>query len=275
MSFRSHPFLGIALGSLLLLSGLVFFLYRETRPQSESADKSLIVYCAAALKPTMQATAADYEHETGIRIEFRFGSSEHILAQAAFSRAGDLFLPADESYIRVAAEKWLVAESFPLARMRAVVLVRPGNPRGLARFDDLLKTDLRLGQANPDAAAIGKVTREHLQKIGKWQALAGNTLVYHATVTDAANAVLAGSNDAAIVWDAVATNYPTLAVVKIAELEGATGRVELAVLKSSADPEASHRFARFIRAWDRGQKAFRAAGFTDLDPGPAWAEAAP
>ena len=264
------PFLAIVLGSLLLLAGLAFLLYREVQPQSESPATPLVVYCAAALKPAMQAVAAEYERETGVPVEFRFGNSEHVLSSAAFSREGDLFLPADDSYVRLAEGRGLVEESFPLARMRAVALTRPGNPRGIVKFEDLLKSDLKLGQANPDAAAIGKVTRDHLQKSGHWKALAGNTLVYHTTVTDAANAVLAGSNDAAIVWDAVAANYPTLAVVKLPELDGATGRVELAVLKSATDREAAFRFARFIRASDRGQQAFRSAGFTDLEPSVKW-----
>lgn len=264
------PFLAIVLGSLLLLAGLAFLLYREVQPQSESPATPLVVYCAAALKPAMQAVAAEYERETGVPVEFRFGNSEHVLSSAAFSREGELFLPADDSYVRLAEGRGLVEESFPLARMRAVALTRPGNPRGIVKFEDLLKSDLKLGQANPDAAAIGKVTRDHLQKSGHWKALAGNTLVYHTTVTDAANAVLAGSNDAAIVWDAVAANYPTLAVVKLPELDGATGRVELAVLKSATDREAAFRFARFIRASDRGQQAFRSAGFTDLEPSVKW-----
>jgi len=241
----------------------MYLAYRETRPRDESKPRALVVYCAAALKPAMQATAEEYQHETGTPIEFRFGNSEQILAQASIGGEGDVFLPADDSYVRVATSSGIATESFPLARMRAVVLVRPGNPRGIAKLDDLLQKDLRLGQANPDAAAIGKVTREHLQKTGRWNPLHANTLVYHTTVTDAANAVQIGSNDAAIVWDAVAANYPALTVAKLPELAGAIGNVELAILKSCADPEAARRLVQFVRS-DRGQQAFRAAGFTDL-----------
>ena len=42
--------------------------------------------------------------------------------------------------------------------------------------------------------------------------------------------------DATIVWDAVAANYPDLAVVKVPELDGAVGKVELAILASAPDP---------------------------------------
>lgn len=257
-----RSFLLLALISVALLCGLAFLLFRETQPETPQQQKPLVVYCAAALKPAMEKVAAEYDAP----IEFRFGNSEQILAQCSIGGQGDLVLPADDSYIRSALTMGVVKELFPLARMRAVVLVQAGNPRGIATLDDLLKKDLRFGQANPDAAAIGKVTRDHLEKSGRWKPLHANTMVYHTTVTDAANAVKLGSNDAAIVWDAVAANYPSLAVVKLPELDGAIGNVEIALLKSCADAEAAKRFVNFVKAPDRGQKAFRAAGFTDLVP---------
>ena len=78
--------------------------------------------------------------------------------------------------------------------------------------------------------------------------------------------VLAGANDAAIVWDAVAANYPSLMVVKLPELEEAVGTVEIAVLRSATDAESARRFVQFVRAAEHGQRTFRAAGFTDLEP---------
>jgi molybdenum ABC transporter molybdate-binding protein len=263
--------LAAAAGSLVALGACLYLLVLEARP----SGRPLLVYCAAALKPAMQAVAAEYEAETGQRVEFRFGPSEYILANAVLSRDGDLFLPADDSYVRLAEERGLVAAVLPLARMRAVVLVRPGNPRGIASFDDLLGPGVRLGQANPDGAAIGKVTRDHLRGLGKWDALAARTEVFHTTVTEAGNAVQVGSNDAAVVWDAVAANYADLAVVRLPELDGATGRVELAVLHSAPVPPAAHQFARYVVAPDRGMPHFRKAGFTDLEPGEPWADPPP
>ncbi|HEY2909308.1 MAG TPA: extracellular solute-binding protein, partial [Gemmataceae bacterium] len=266
---RVFSFAGAALGSLAVLAGLIYLLYSGSElPSDASGNKPLLVYCAAALKPAMQAVAADYERETGVRIEFRFGNSEQVLANASLSREGDLFLPADESFVRAAEAQGLVAETFPLAEMRAVVLTKAGNPRGIVHFKDLLQPGLKLGQANPDAAAIGKVTLDHLQQLGLWNELAAHTLVYHTTVTDAANAVLAGSNDATIVWDAVAANYPNLAMVRLPELDGAIGKVELAVLRSAMDRGAAERLVRFVRSPEHGAAAFRAAGFTDFEVAP-------
>src|SRR5262249_30353654 len=145
-------------------------------------------------------------------------------------------------------------------------------PHHIAAFDNLLKPDLKVGIANPDRAAIGKVVRDHLRSLGKWDPLAARLAVLHTTVTDSANAVQLGSTDAAIVWDVVAINYPELTVMKLAELDGAVGKVELAILKSSPDPAAARRFVKFITASDKGLSQFRKAGFEDVVTGKPWAD---
>src|SRR5262249_10393789 len=169
----------------------------------------------------------------------------------------DLYLPADDSYTRLAQEKELLAEVFPLAEMKAVLLVRPGNPKKVTTWDDLLREGVKLGQANPDAAAIGKLTRDRLRPNGLWEPLKARTAIFQGTVNEVANAVKTGSLDAGIVWDAVAFQYPEFAVVRLPELEGVTARVELAVLKRSTQPTAALRFARYVAAKDKGLKDFQ------------------
>jgi molybdate transport system substrate-binding protein len=265
--------LGLAGASFLLLAGLVYLLDCEAQPRANTVrDRPLKIYCAAALKTSMQAIAAAYEDETGRHCEFEFGDSGQMLASVTLRPDGDLFFPADDSFIRLAQERGLVAETWPLARMRAVILTRPGNPRHLAKFDDLLQKGLKVGIANPDKAAIGKVVRQHLAQIGRWDALAAHLTALHTTVTDSANATQLGSVDAAIVWDVVAANYPDLTVVHVAELDGAVGRVELAVLAAAPDPAGARRLACYTAASDRGLAQLRQAGFLDVASGSPWAK---
>ena len=134
---------------------------------------------------------------------------------------------------------------------------------------------MKVGIANPDTAAIGKVVRSHLSQIGEWDALARHLAAQFSSVTDSANAAQIGSIDAAIVWDSVAANYPDLSVVLVPELHGAIGRVELAVLASSPDPGEAIKFARYIAASDRGLVQFRRFGFTDVEMGKPWGESEP
>jgi molybdate transport system substrate-binding protein len=220
----------------------------------------------------MLSIAADYERETGVRVEFDFGDSGAMLGNATVRPDGALFLPADDSYVRLAEERGLVAQTFPLCTMHAVILTQPGNPHGITSFESLLQPGIKLGIANPDRAAIGKVTRDRLRALGKWDAFDARIHVQHTTVTDSANAVQLGTTDAAVVWDVVALNYPELGVVRVPELDGAVGRVELAALKSAPDPAAAKKFARYIAASDRGLSQLRKAGFANLEAGKPWSE---
>jgi len=215
----------------------------------------------------MEVVAAEYERRTNERAEFEYGDSGRLLGQVTIRDDGDLFLPADDSYIQLARETGLIAQTIPLCRMQAVVLCRRGIE--IASMSDLLKPGLRLGIANPDRAAIGKIVRDHLTRLGKWDSLAARIDVQHFNVADAANAVQLGSRDATIVWDVVALNYPDLVTVRLPELDGAVGHVELAVLKRSPNRLAAEAFASFVGSSDGGLPILRRAGFNiaeDLQP---------
>src|SRR5687767_6220681 len=91
--------------------------------------------------------------------------------RCSFRGQGDLFLPADDSYITLAKEKHLIAEILPLAAMRAVVITRPGFDRPINSWNDVIAPGVRLGLANPEAAAITKLLRDHLRQQGSWDAV--------------------------------------------------------------------------------------------------------
>jgi molybdenum ABC transporter molybdate-binding protein len=212
----------------------------------------------------MEAVAREYEAQTGRRVELRFGASEEILTQVAMvnpADPADAFLPADDSYVRLARERGLVAEQIPLATMRAVVLTARGNPKGVVAWPDLLRDGARVAIPGP-AAAVGKLTRDHLAATGRWAALEPH-VVDTGNVTAAANAAKVGSVDAAIVWDAVAHGYAGQAVLELPEIALVRAAVDVAVLKQSPDTVAARRFAEYLAAPEGGLKHFRAAGFRD------------
>jgi molybdenum ABC transporter molybdate-binding protein len=224
----------------------------------------------------MQRIAADYERETGVAVELRFGPSEDLLTKVRFPAPGepaDLFIPADNCYIAKADELGLVVRSMPIARIHGVLLLAKGNPRGIADWDDLLRDGVRVAVPNP-AAAVGKLARDHLVRTGMWNALEPH-VVDTGTVTEAANATKSGERpavDAAIVWDAVAVGpaYEGQTVLQVPELEGVRGTVEVAVLKQSRDAEAAMDLARYITASDRGLLRFKEYRFNLVKDGRPW-----
>lgn len=257
------------LASAAALALLVALLAWE--PATQHPTTPLVVYCAAGIKTPVEAIAREYEKQYGVQVQLQYGPSETLLVNARLSEHGDLFLPADESYQDLAREHDLIREVMSLAHMTPVIAVRKGNPKEINTLGDLLRPDVRLAQAEPDAAAIGKLTREALQKIGQWDELKRVTTVFKTTVTDVANDVKVGTVDAGIVWDVIVAQYPELEAIRIPQFERTTARVSVSVLRTSAHPTAALRFARYLAAQDKGLPVFAKSGFRVVD-GDAWAE---
>ncbi len=260
------------LASVVVLAGLVGLLVWD--PQTTDR-RSLVVYCAAGIKAPVEEIARAYEDECGVQVQLTYGGSETLLSNIRLSRRGDLFIPADDSYIDKAREQGLLDESVPLAVMTPVLAVRRGNPKGVRSLKDLLEKDVVLAQANPDAAAVGMLTRKALEKAGRWAALKDRTRVFKGTVTDVANDVKLGAVDAGIVWDATVPQYGgALEAVELPELKDVRGNVTAGVLRGSDRPAPALRFARYLSACDKGLPVFKEKGYEPVDGDP-WAGGEP
>lgn len=259
-----------SLGLLVVLA--VNLIPRTPAPatDAQAQREPLVIYCAASNKSVLEAVRTDYEQEFGIPLQIQFGPSQTLLASLEVSRSGDLYLPADDSYLELARTRGLLAEALPVARMQAVAAVPKGNPKGIHRLADLLRDDVRLAQAGFEASAIGKLTREALTASGQWGAIHDHTVVYKTTVNEVASDVRVGSVDAGIVFDAVLHDFPTLEGIRLPELDVGAD-IGVAVLKASQRPQQALHFARYLAARDKGQRRYREFGFSTI-AGDVWEE---
>lgn len=257
--------------SILLLAGLCVLLYYQTRPDPGQAGPPLVVYCAEALRVPMEAIAKEYEAETKQHVELRNGPSQTILTQLANSGKGDLFLPADDSYIDLAKKKDLIAEVLPLATMHATVIFRSGFDKKIEHWNDALAPGVKLGLANPEAAAISKLLKAHLEKAKLWQEVLDHKPNFLGSVNEVASAVNLGTVDVGVIWDAVAVNFAKVKSVSVPELKGVTAQVQIAVAKTSAQPTQALRFARYVAAKDRGLLHLQKQGFEVQKDADTWA----
>ena len=258
----------VMFGTMVLAGLLYMSMSTDFRPP-ESKD-AIMLYCAASNRAVIEQIREQYKDECGRDVQIQYGPSQTLLSSIEVSKLGDLFLPADDSYLEMGREQSLISEVIPLARMQGVIVVKKGNPLGISSFDDLLREDRRLVQAN-DAAAIGKQTKRVLTASGLWDKLHESTTAYRTTVTDVANDVLVGAADAGIVYDAVLHTYPDLEYVEIPELKEIAADSAVGVISTSKNATAALHFARYVAARDRGLKQYKANGFR-IGDGDAWAD---
>src|SRR5438552_19210804 len=114
MFSRFHPAFVAFAGSIVLLAGLIAALYWDPfAPNEPRNTEPLLVYCAEALRVPMEATVRDYQRELGQQVYLDFGPSQTLLAKLQLTKKGDLFLPADDSYIELARGKDTVDTILP------------------------------------------------------------------------------------------------------------------------------------------------------------------
>ena len=254
----------VAIGVLL---GLLF--WNQSPPSHGPRREALVVYCAAGLKPVVEAVAKDYEREQKTSVQLQYSGSGTLLSNLRVAQRGDVFIPADTSFIDLGNSNRLLAEVLPLARMSAVVVVAKGNPKNIRSIRDLLRDGVRVSLGNPDSVAIGTVARAALTRSGDWAALSARALVFKPTVNDVANDVKLGAVDAGIVWNVTVAQYSELEAVVVPELSSARSEVAVCVLQSSTQPTEALRFARYLSARDRGLRRFQESGF-EVMPGDVW-----
>ncbi len=272
-----HTLWLLLLGSVVIVAGLVFFLYRgQSRSVGDQATQ-LKLYCGnGPMEPVTEAAKA-YEAEYGVRIEIANGGSGELLSSIKVHNTGDLYLPGDITFLDTAKnnDPPLIQEVFPLATMRPVIVVKKGNPKSIHTIQDLLRDDVRVALGDPANPAIGKVTKKLLTASGQWDSLQKHTQAngsFQGTVTLVANALVIGSADAGVIWDADARQYPSLEVIPTPELDADAGVAHLAVgvLTASKSPTEALRFARFLAARDKGLTYFQKYGYQTVEGDP-WA----
>lgn len=257
----------VLLGSIALFAVVVALMSGSTHrklPDDALMEQSepVVLFCAASNRTVMESIRIQYEKETHRSVQVQYGPSQSLLSAIEVSGTGDLFLPADDSYIEMGRKKGLLGEVFPLATMRGVVAVRRGNPKGIRDFSDLLRADVRLVQSSADSSAIGMRTRSCLAENGNWDRLNAATSAYRTTVTDVANDLVVGAADAGVIYDAVLHSYADLESIDLPQFGGVVSKVALAVISKSKQRQAALHFARYAASRDRGIVHYANHGFS-------------
>ena len=258
------------LSSIFFLSLFGLLLSCQTVGRS-NLTQELTMYCAAGLKPAVEQIAKAYQTEYGVKVNLQYGGSGTLLSNISIAKRGDLYLAADESYIEKAKQKGLVTETQPLVFLRPVIAVALGNPWKIEVLEDLKNVQIKLAFANPDAASIGRITKSILMKKNEWDNFSSFITVMKPTVNDLANDLKIGTIDAAIIWDAVANQYPEIDYIipdGWAEYEQKT---TVGILKFTENSQAALKFLRYLSASDKGLATFSALGYSPIDGG-LWEE---
>ncbi len=254
----------------LVAAALIGFLVAgRGRDAAATGDTTLVMFCAAGMKAPVSEIARRYHEEYGVTVQLQYGGSGTLLSSLEVA-PGDIYLAADSSYTTLAVESGLVAEAMPVSFLTGGFGVPVGNPKNITTLADLRRPGLRVGIANPEAASVGKFTQKILSDHGQWDDLKPEVLL--PTVNELANALKLGTIDVAILWDAIANQYPEIDFIHLPEFDAEKQDITVGVLASSSQPTAALKFCRYLTARDRGIEVFKSTGYETLPDADIWKE---
>lgn len=246
------------IGSLVVLAFVLSTLFATSPSDSETPVQ---VWCAASNRAVIEAVCDRYRQLGRGDVSVQYGASQTLLSSLIVSGVGDLYLPADDDYLKLAGERDLMIDAFPVARMNVVVAVPKGNRQSIVTFGDLLRDDVRLVQASAETAAVGKLTQRVLSPTGLNAPLDAATDVVRTSVTEVANDLVVGAADVGIIYDAMLSTYPQLEIVRMPELDSATATISIGLLRGSKQRERAMDFVDFLLDPDGGLAVYREFGF--------------
>lgn len=170
-----------------------------------SAAETPVVAAAADLKFALPELAEGFRQQTGAQVKLVFGSSGNFTQQIEQGAPFELFLSADEAYIRRLSQRGLTADEGALYAIGRIVLFAPrGSPLRAEEGLPGLKAALAAGAikrfaiANPEHAPYGRAARAAVQQAGLWSAIEPK-LVFGENAAQAMQFAASGSSQGGIV----------------------------------------------------------------------------
>lgn len=147
-------------------------------PAPVAAQRPPAIAAAADLNAALSEIAAQFQRETGQRVDLVFGSSGTLTRQILDGAPFEMFLSADETFVGTLAKAGLTRDGGALYAVGRIVLFAPtGSPLDPAGGLDALARLLDAGQvrrfaiANPEHAPYGRAAEAALRKHGLWTAV--------------------------------------------------------------------------------------------------------
>lgn len=253
------------------------FCFIGCSPQKK-ASEPLLCYVGGTMRPAVEKLAEMYEKKTGIKVEIDYSSSGEAMIKAKQTGRGDLIVVHDPYEGAILGQK-LGDTSWTVAELAGVIVVPKGNPKNITGLKDLLKPDTKLVLSDAVYSTLGNILTYTAKKHGIKEQLEANIVTRSRGSGDAANAVMVGNADAAVVWNAVAflrsekldaieiepeyrleTGVDAVTTATFGNIDMSRVRVTVARLASSKQPEAAAGFAAFMNSQE-GKKVWDELGF--------------
>jgi len=142
--------------------------------ENQQAAKEIVVYAAASTTEVIEEVGKVFTAQTGVKVGFEFGSSGFLARKIESGAPTDVFISADERWIKYADEKNLLDHDHLIlfARSSLVCIVPAGSQNTPASPQELAGLE-RISVGDPAHVPAGKYANEALSYYNLWDSLLG------------------------------------------------------------------------------------------------------
>jgi molybdate transport system substrate-binding protein len=220
------------------------------------------VAAASDLQTVLPRLIERFERKSAMKVTPSFGASGQLAEQIKGGAPFDIFLSANQAFVRgLAAQGLIKPESVrPYARGSLVLAVYHQVADEIGGLDDLTKPAVKkIALANPDTAPYGKAGKQALERAGLWNQLEPK-IVRAESVRQALLYVEDGNAEAGLVGRAIARDQGVRAVEINADLYDPIIQA-LGVLNASSRSAEAESFAEFVLG-EEGQRILSESGLS-------------
>jgi len=264
---RRRPILALfgGMATTLLLAGCQ---RGAPAPGSNAAapPEPLRIAAASDLQTVLPALARRFNESTGHEVTLTFGASGMLAEQIRGGAPFDLFLAANQQFVKDLAAVGLVRPDSvrPYARGTLVLAIHRESGQPVEGLADLAHAAVKkIALANPETAPYGLAGKQALERSGLWSKLESK-IVRSESVSQALKFVATGNAEAGLVGHAIAS-VPSVRVVAIDSSLYDPIIQTLGIVSESKQPEVAGTFAEFVVS-ETGQSILTAAGFASAQP---------
>ena len=220
----------------------------------------LLILCGTSFRDPVEKLTAEYEKQTGQRVELSFGGCEDLLPHVQKHVMGDLFV-AHDPYMKYTEDNKALLRWVEVGRLRPVLVVAKGNPKNIKGLDDLARPGLQVALPDPNFSTAGKMVFAMLEEKNIKDAVLKNVgNAQFRAHADIGNQIKLGTCDAGIMWNGVAHNFAdSVEIVPDPYQYKEQIRVGVIGLSYSKQPEQVEKFLKFAET--EGKKVFAEYGY--------------
>lgn len=231
----------------------------QAKEQVEYAD-SIMVYSGAGMRKPMDEIAVLFEDEYGTKIEYNYAGSNALLSQMELTQEGDVYMPGETYYLEVAEDKGFIDKKELVAYHIPVITVPQGNPASIQQLSDLANEGVKVVWGDPEAAAIGRLGNEILEKNGLKDAVWKNVVATVPTMNELIVYISEAQADGTINWGDVVQDVEKIEVIDIPAEQNLIKVIPVGSLEFSEKKETAEAFVDFC-ASDEALEIFEKYGF--------------